>query len=148
MCRSISWVLLLLVLQGVGAYGAVALQAELLANDPTTDDRFGVSVAIDGDSALVGASGDDNNRGSAYLFDFDGAGWHAQQKITPSDGADQDIFVYAVALDGDTALIGAPGVDGNAGAYVFVYDGVIWKEQQSSLRRMARPAISLAIRWG
>ena len=45
--------------------------------------------------------------GSAYVFIFDNNGWHQQAKLTPSDGATADQFGFSLALDQETALIGA-----------------------------------------
>ena len=48
--------------------GAWAQQAKLTASDGERDDHFGISVAVSGDTAVIGASGDDESRGSAYVF--------------------------------------------------------------------------------
>ena len=75
------------------------------------DDHFGVSVALSGDTALVGAYGDDvganSDQGSAYVFVRSGGSWSLQQQLTASGGAASDQFGYSVALSGDTALVGA-----------------------------------------
>lgn len=74
-----------------------------------------MSVAVSGDTALVGAPYCDvaGNvvAGAAYVFVRSGGAWVAQAKLTAADGAALDIFGYSVALSGDTALIGAPGHD-------------------------------------
>ena len=90
---------------------------KLIASDGTVSDRFGCSVAIDGDTALVGAFNDDDNgtnSGSAYLYQRQADGnWSEIQKITASNGAALDYFGTSVAIDGNTALVGAFGYDGN-----------------------------------
>jgi hypothetical protein len=106
--------------------------AKLLAGDAAADDRFGAAVAVDGDTALVGAPRGDGacpsdpscNSGAAYLFlrGADGA-WAQSAKLTPNDASAGDNFGAAVALSGDTALVGAYG-NGDKGAtsgsaYVF-----------------------------
>ena len=106
--------------------------AKLTADDAATLDWFGYAVALDGDTALVGAMWDDDNgtdSGSAYLFERDLGGadnWGQAAKITASDAAAEDIFSYAVALSGDTALVAAMGNDddGNSSgsAYLFGRD--------------------------
>ena len=111
-------------------------QAKLTASNGEPDDLFGVSVALDGDTALVGAFGDDDNgsnSGSAYVFVRDGTIWRQQAKLTASDGATNDFFGWSVALDGDTAFVGAHE-DDDAGsesgsAYMFVRDGITWNQQ-------------------
>jgi len=114
-------------------------QQKLVASDGAYSDQFGVSVALSGDTALVGAPSDDvganANQGSAYVFVRNGATWAEQQKLTASDGIATDFFGNSVALSGDTALVGAPsdqvGVNADQGsAYVFVRSGTIWAEQQ------------------
>jgi len=113
---------------------------KLLASDGTAGDRFGYTVSLDGDTALIGAGDDDDNgmdSGSAYVFTRSGMTWTQQAKLLPSDGATDDRFGYAVSLDGDTALIGACLDDDNGGssgsAYVFTRSGTTWTQQQKLL---------------
>jgi len=109
--------------------------AKLLASDAAAGDQFG-GVAVDGDTALIGALGDDDagsNSGSAYVFTRSAGVWTEQAKLTASDAAATDLFGFLVAVDGDTALIGA-FLDDDAGsasgsAYVFTRSGIIWTEQ-------------------
>ncbi|MEN8215770.1 MAG: Calx-beta domain-containing protein [Pseudomonadota bacterium] len=117
-------------------------QIKLTVSDGAKGDRFGTSVALDGDTALVGAYWDDDNgynSGSAYVFVGSGKRWNEQDKLIASDGAAGDRFGTSVALDGDTALVGAPWEGGEregnlktydlGAAYVFVRSGTIWSEQ-------------------
>jgi len=122
----------------VRAGGIWTEQAMLLAADAALSDEFGVSVAIDGDTALVGAGGDNHaggvDAGSAYVFVRNGTVWTQQQRLSASDAGAFDFFGTSVALSGDTAIIGAPFED-NAGsqsgsAYVFVRAGGVWTQQQ------------------
>lgn len=88
--------------------------AKLLPNDGESWDEFGVSVAISGTTAVVGAYQDRDNgsvSGSAYLFDTTTGQQIA--KLLPSDGAALDIFGWSVAISGTTAIVGAPGKDDN-----------------------------------
>ncbi len=113
-------------------------QAKLIAADGSAIDWFGYSVAVSGDSVVIGALLDDNsgglNAGSAYVFVRSANTWTQQTKLTASDAAPNDSFGNAVALDGDTALIGANS-DDNAGgadagsAYVFVRTAGNWTQQ-------------------
>ncbi|MFN8766708.1 MAG: fibronectin type III domain-containing protein [Lysobacteraceae bacterium] len=119
--------------------GAIwALQAKLTAADGAAGDRLGVSVALEGDTALVGADQDDvganANQGSAYVFARGGSAWTLQAKLTAADGAADDEFGRSVALDGDTALIGAhldgAGANTDQGsAYLFSRSGLTWVQQ-------------------
>jgi len=107
-------------------------QAKLLAADGATTDRFGHSVSVSGDVAVIGASWDDDlgaHSGAAYVFVRDGITWTQQAKLLAADGAAASQFGEAVALSGDVAVIGAPH-DGECGsAYVFVRNGTSWTQQ-------------------
>ena len=111
-------------------------QAKLFALDGEEWDFFGLSVSLDGDTALIGAYGDDDNgnwSGSAYVFTRTGTTWTQQAKLLASDGVDYDMFGASVSLDGDTALIGAPGDGyqrvGPGSTYVFTRSGTAWTQQ-------------------
>jgi hypothetical protein len=115
-----------------------AQQQKLTGADSATNDRFGVSVAVSGDTAVVGAAADDTfagDVGSAYVFLRSGVTWAQQPKLTASDGAAGDRFGTSVAVSGDTAVVGAVGDNTPAGAdagsaYVFLRSGVTWAQQQ------------------
>jgi hypothetical protein len=118
---------------------ALEQTAKLAATDGGVADFFGTSVAISGDTAIVGSDQDDVgvnfDQGSAYIFVRSGTTWSQQQKLTASDGASPDIFGYSVAISGDTVIVGAPPDDVGANtdqgsAYVFVRSGTTWTEQQ------------------
>jgi hypothetical protein len=113
-------------------------QAKLTASDGAAGDSFGSSVALSGDTALVGAPYDDvganTDQGSAYVFVRSGATWSQQAKLIASDGAAYDYLGASVALSGDTALVGAHwneiGANFDQGsAYVFVRSGTTWSQQ-------------------
>ena len=111
-------------------------QAKLTASDAAAGDEFGYSVAISGDTALVGAYRDDdagNSSGSAYIFTRSGSSWTQQAKLTASDAAADDWFGFSVSLSGDTALVGARFDDddgSNSGsAYIFTRSGSSWTQQ-------------------
>ena len=104
-------------------------QQKLTASDAFSGDFFG-SVAIDGDTAVVGASRDDDggsNSGSAYVFTRSGTTWTQQQKLTASDPGTSGNFGFSVAIDGDTVVVGANGL---GSAYVFTRSGTTWTQQQ------------------
>jgi hypothetical protein len=113
-------------------------QAKLTAGDGVANDSFGYSVALSGDTALVGDNQDDiganTDQGSAYIFTRSGTTWTQQAKLTAGDGAAYDSFGFSVALSGNTALVGAYrdyiGANTNVGsAYVFVRSGTSWAQQ-------------------
>jgi FG-GAP repeat len=86
-------------------------QARLTAADAAAYDSFGLSVALSGDTALVGALwktvGGHSSAGAAYVFARWGTSWSQQAKLTAADAAQNDSFGYSVALAGTTALVGA-----------------------------------------
>lgn len=101
------------------------------ASDGVADGYFGVSVAISGDYALVGAHG---LAESAYIFVRSANGWTEQAKLTASDGSGGDNFGVSVAISGNYALVGASydaiGANPQQGsAYVFVRSGTTWTQQ-------------------
>ncbi|MCI0710192.1 MAG: FG-GAP repeat protein [Chloroflexi bacterium] len=109
-------------------------QAKLTASDAATGDSFGRTVALNGDTALVGAYGKVGFTGSAYIFTRSGTTWSQQAKLTASDAASGHRFGHSVALDADTALVGATRVSCVGGtscgsAYVFTRSGSVWTEQ-------------------
>lgn len=114
-------------------------QDKLKAATGAAGDFFGGSVAISGDTAIVGAYfndvGGNANQGSVYIYTRSAGVWTQQDKLTPGDGEADDLFGFSVALDGDTAIIGAhladAGANANQGAvYVFTRSGGIWSQAQ------------------
>ena len=115
-----------------------AEHTHLTASDGEASDNFGYSVALSGNTALVGAFLDDvggiTNVGSAYVYRWNGSNWEEQAQLTASDGELGDLFGVSVALRGHIALVGAQrtdigGVTDAGSAYVFRWDGIQWVEQ-------------------
>jgi len=111
-------------------------EAKLTAGDGSAFDRFGDFVAIDRNTIVIGAIGDDDNgtySGSAYVFVRDKKGWSEEAKLIPSDSAAFKYFGESVAIDRDTIVVGAIGDDDNGtysgSAYVFVRDKKVWSEE-------------------
>ena len=114
---------------GAGAWGQVA---KLTAAAAAAVDGFGRSVAVSGDTVIVGSRLDDDtggDSGSAYLFARDRGGaeaWGQVAKLTATDGAAGDEFGWSVALSGDAAIVGAPfdadAGDASGSAYLFARD--------------------------
>src|SRR6266498_686609 len=105
-------------------------EAKLTARDAASGDIFGFSVAVTGDTVVVGASGDNMLAGSAYVFVRSGTGWSQQAKLTASDAASGDRFGDAVGISGNTVVVGASDAASDAGsAYVFVRSGTSWSQQ-------------------
>jgi hypothetical protein len=119
-------------------------QTEIVASDGTAGDTFGFSSATSGGTAIIGAILDDHNgtsAGSAYVLrrDPDSGAWTEETKLLASDAQPGDFFGQVVAIDGDVAIVGAPGADDlgdEAGkAYVFRFDAEsgAWVEQDKLL---------------
>lgn len=133
-------------------------QAYVKASNPDSSDHFGYSVAIDGDTMVIGApeessdstgvNGADNNlaasSGAAYVFVRSGTTWTQQAFLKPSNTGSQDRFGWSVSVSGDTIVVGSIFEDGsgagsnpasddlsnNSGAaYVFVRSGSTWSQQ-------------------
>ncbi len=108
---------------------------KLTAPDGVAADQFGSSVAVSGNTVVIGASGRVSFQGAVYVYFFNGSTWALQQEIIAADGTGGDQFGFSVSLSGDTGLFGAPtkgvGVNGNQGvAYVYVRSGAVWSLQQ------------------
>ncbi len=113
---------------GLGSWGQVA---KLTASSADAGDRFGSSVAISGDTVVVGAAAEDDacpadpycDSGAAYIFERNEGGadkWGQVARLTPSDpfpGGGR--FGSSVAIDGDTAAVGVPVGDADAASLVF-----------------------------
>ncbi|MDP2600865.1 MAG: cadherin-like beta sandwich domain-containing protein [Deltaproteobacteria bacterium] len=112
-----------------GAIGAFAQQAYTKASNTEANDRFGQSVAISGNTMVVGAYLEDSNAtgvngdqtdnsaggsGAAYVFTRSGTTWTQQAYLKGSNAAAGDQFGFSVAISGDTVVVGADFEDSNA----------------------------------
>jgi FG-GAP repeat len=121
-----------LFLQNQGGLDGWGQVKKLVASAPEDGQIFGVSVALSGNCAVVGAPGDNGtgtDQGAVYVFYKDQGGvdnWGQVTKIRAADAADDDGFGYAVALEGDTLVVGSDGEDGSGtdrgAVYVFYRD--------------------------
>ncbi|MBL8693948.1 MAG: FG-GAP repeat protein [Planctomycetes bacterium] len=109
--------------------GVWSQQAYLKASNTGAFDEFGFSVAVSGDTVIVGAPREDSNAtgvngnqannssggsGAAYVFFRSGGVWSQQAYLKASNTGTFDEFGYSVALSGDTVVVGAIGEDSNA----------------------------------
>ncbi|MEA3514158.1 MAG: FG-GAP repeat protein, partial [Nanoarchaeota archaeon] len=112
-------------------------QAKIQASDKEADDSFGKSVSIssDGNTTIVGASGESSYAGAAYIFRWNGANWTEQAKIQASDAEAMDFLGKSISIssDGNTAIVGASGEDiggtDTGAAYIFRWTGTNWTQQ-------------------
>jgi FG-GAP repeat len=89
-----------------------------------SDGMYGDSVAVSGDTVVVGARLDDDNgddSGAAYVYQWDGSDWTLAKKLTASDGTEDDFFGTSVAVSGDTVVVGSGSLTG--AAYVYQWNG-------------------------
>jgi uncharacterized repeat protein (TIGR01451 family) len=121
----------------VRAAGVWSEEQKLLASDGTTNDFFGYSIALDGNTIVVGARSDDAppvDAGSAYVFVQSGAVWIEQQKLVAPDQNQDANFGHTVSISGDTVVVGSPHNDGSGAysgaAYAFVRSQTVWTLQQ------------------
>lgn len=113
-------------------------QQKLIGSDTKEFDEFGLSVAINGDTIVVGTplvSDSITHSGAAYVFQRLGGAWFQQQKLVAPDPTTDERFASAIAVDADTVVVGAYGHP-DAGftyagtAYVYVRLAGIWTMQQ------------------
>jgi len=112
-----------------------AEQAKLLAAGGSTGDSLGQAVAIDGETAIVGAHMD--GPGTAWIFTRSGTVWSQEARLIASDGGFMTMFGWSAALDADTALVGSPWAYGpsvqSGAAYAFARTGTTWSQQAKLL---------------
>jgi FG-GAP repeat len=117
---------------------ATALEQKFIAPTGAALDQFGFSVAIDGDTAVIGAPDSDGKRGSVFVYVRSGDAWIYTAKLTASDGASGDHLGWSVAIDGDTIVAGAPydrvdGEDWRGSVYTFTRSGPATRAETAKL---------------
>ena len=115
-------------------------QAKLTGSTVVSGDEFGYSVAISGDTIVVGAraesSTDDAYNGDAYVFTRSGTSWSQQAKFSDTLSSGNSHFGYSVDIDGNTIVVGAPmdspGTSDHRGrCHIYTRSGTSWSLQQS-----------------
>lgn len=102
---------------------------KLFANDGVENDRFGISVSLSGDRAIIGNDDGGDEAGTAYVFDYNGTSWVESQKLTANDAQAGDFFGVSVGVSGSQALVGASR-DDSGSVYVFELNGTTWTQTQ------------------
>jgi putative cell wall-binding protein len=110
---------------------------QVFAPGGASNHRFGQSVAISGETAVIGAPGAatdaGSNRGAAYVYVRTPSGWTHQATLAASDGQSGDYFGNTVAIDGDAIVVGAvyadPRANNSGAAYVFTRAGTVWSQR-------------------
>lgn len=107
-------------------------------SDGSASSSFGSSVAIQGNTIVVGAD-KENSAGAAYIFTYNGSTWSQQAKLKSSDIETNDVFGISVGISDNKVIVGAYGEDStvaysNVGAaYVFAYNGTNWNQEAKLL---------------
>ncbi len=90
-------------------------QAKLTASNGAANNYFGLSVAVSGNTVVVATPdvtvGGKAYQGMAYVFTVSNSGWPNMTQVaelTASDGAAYEGYGDAVAISGDTVVVGAP----------------------------------------
>lgn len=117
-----------------GANKTWTYHTTLWASDGATGDYFGQSVAISGNTIVVGAPYADvnsnANQGAAYVFVNNGGVWTEEQKIMDIGGTAQALFGVSVDISLDTIVIGSNLFPQQGAAFVFVRSSGFWSPQQ------------------
>jgi uncharacterized repeat protein (TIGR01451 family) len=135
---------------GSDAWGQIK---KLVATGGGKNDEFGGSLALDGDTLIVGARRANvqvnNDQGSAYLFDRNQKGanaWGQLARLVSGDGAANDGFGQSVAMDGNTYVVGASGHSVNSNAdqgAAYVYTIAIGRLADLSIGARVTPSAAL-----
>eukprot|EP00913_Durusdinium_trenchii_P002235 g2065.t1 len=119
-------------------------QAKLVGDDTMAGDKFGISVSMTENYAVVGADWHTGpggvGCGAAYIFAFNGSSWNQEAQLLPDDSAAFDRFGGAVSIFESTVIVGAVESEENGAAYVFertictcrglVFEGLsFWRER-------------------
>ncbi|MBK8988315.1 MAG: hypothetical protein IPM39_19980 [Chloroflexi bacterium] len=126
---------------------SVSSPASLQPGQSHPGDGFGQAIAVDGTTAVIGAPQANNGQGAVTIFTRQGGQWRETAHLTASDGAANDNFGRAVAISGQTILVGASGHSAarwQAGAaYVFQFSNGRWQQTAKLL-----PGSAQDIRFG
>ena len=114
------------------AYAYEYSEVLLTASDLSTFDQFGSSVAIEENTAIVGAPYKEGiiDDGAVYLYTRNSAGWSNPSHLRPLDpGWASRHFGNAVAIDSNFIIVGADWATGGGAAYIFNFDSIDWYQQ-------------------
>jgi hypothetical protein len=123
-------------------------EAYVKASNTGRDDAFGFSVALSGDTAVVGAPNEDSNAtgfggnqgsnsamdaGAVYVFVRENGLWHQQAYLKASNTNTEDDFGFSVDIEGDRLIVGAPDesssssmINGNEADNTFASAGAVY----------------------
>lgn len=104
--------------EGAGGWATATQTAKLVASNGEAEEAFGASVAISGNTIVVGApgrkSGSGVDAGGAYVYSEPPGGWGTKPEQTETAELynSEDVALYSfgtsVAISGETIVVGAP----------------------------------------
>ncbi|WP_338761755.1 choice-of-anchor D domain-containing protein [Bernardetia sp. ABR2-2B] len=105
---------------------------KLQPNDVSQGMNFGQSISISGNQLAIGTDRNNNNKGAAYIYKYNGANWIEESKITASDAVSNTLFGTSLSLYGNYLLVGVPfesSTNSTSGAaYFYKKEGANWSE--------------------
>ena len=131
-----------------GGWVSVPAPVKLTPADGRNGDMFGASVAVSGDTVVVGASGTGSYDlpGAAYVFTKPATGWvstEEEAKLTPETGESSDWFGTSVAVDGDTVVVGGQNYNG----YHQTNDAYVFSKPPGGWVSASAPPITVYANW-
>lgn len=126
------------------------LSKKLIVSDGAANDHFGVSVAVNGDTVVVGANGSNvkgTDSGAIYVFNRNEGGidnWGQVAKLSANDGDINEFFGYAVAIGDSTLAVGAP-LDSDKGLLsgsVYIFENLQGNWQQAQKLNAADASVA------
>lgn len=107
---------------------------KLSASDASEGNSFGGTVAMDGNTLIVGAIGNSQFAGAVYVFEFDGSSWTEQEKLMSHDATPRVFFGYRLGISGETIVVASEGRADNpiefSAAYIFRRTPSGWHQQK------------------
>lgn len=108
-------------------------QQILTASDGAASDLFGTTVDISNDTLIIGALGNNQIRGAAYIFTRSAGVWSERQKLVSATGAPFNQFGTSVAVSGETIAVGEipqPTTNREGAVHIYIKNGTTWTLQQ------------------
>ncbi len=105
---------------------------------PQTNSGFARALDLDSNTLVVGARFRNGSRGGVHVYQRTGKEWPLTATLAADDGAPNDYFGNAVALDADRILVGAFGRDPGGAAYLFDRSRVDWQQSARLVAANAR----------
>ena len=122
--------------------------ASLRAPDAIVGDEFGRALATHGSLLVVGAPGQYEGRGAAYLFEYGSLGWTFKQSLVTTGLSPGARFGFSVAIDGDRIAVGAPGHTDRGAVITFRRTGGAWLRDAELTSDQVSPSANLGFRVG